>query len=162
MKAAVLKNHAEAVNYLLEKGAKIDVKMAVESHLHIACMHGCLETVLVLAKSKAQTELRDFKKRTPLISAAASHSANDERMVKMCEFLVKRGANIDAVDEKGATALHHAASRYRPKTVAALLRLGADATRKDKKGKTALERARMYHQKNPHYGTEVIKKLESR
>ena len=161
LKAAAFRNHSEAVKYLLENGAKIDVKMTPESPLHVACNHGCVDSVLTMARSKIETELRDFKKRTPLISAADSHTPDDEKAKKMCDYLLSKGAAVNAIDEDGASALHHAAYRNRPLTVAFLLKWGANSKLKDKKGKTALDYARKFKKRNPRKGDEVIKILES-
>jgi uncharacterized protein len=56
-------------------------------------------------------------------------------------LLLERGATIDAVDNRGRTALMIAAELGDAATVEALLKRGADAGKRDKQGKTALDLA---------------------
>jgi ankyrin repeat protein len=56
------------------------------------------------------------------------------------------GIDVDAEDESGATALHHAAANGDPALVRLLLRHGADASHRTGSGLTPLDVARMQGQ----------------
>jgi ankyrin repeat protein len=56
-------------------------------------------------------------------------------------LLIERGAQIDAVDNRGRTALMIAAENGYPAVVEALIRGGADRTRRDNDGKSAFDLA---------------------
>lgn len=77
-------------------------------------------------------------------SAAASNSAE---LVKM---LLRDGANPDAQQQGGFTALHAAAQHSNPEMIQALLDSGADASLRSADGKTAADMA----------GPDVIKLLK--
>jgi uncharacterized protein len=57
------------------------------------------------------------------------------------KLLVERGARLDAVDDRGRTALMTAAERGHPLIVAWLVQEGADASLRDREGKTAADLA---------------------
>eukprot|EP00241_Pyramimonas_parkeae_P022642 CAMPEP_0114324078 /NCGR_PEP_ID=MMETSP0059-20121206/28298_1 /TAXON_ID=36894 /ORGANISM="Pyramimonas parkeae, Strain CCMP726" /LENGTH=210 /DNA_ID=CAMNT_0001452559 /DNA_START=158 /DNA_END=786 /DNA_ORIENTATION=+ len=61
--------------------------------------------------------------------------------MKMMEFLVNSGADVHAVDEKGCTGLHLAASRGHVDAVKALLGKGANVHAVENTGRTALQLA---------------------
>jgi ankyrin repeat protein len=71
---------------------------------------------------------------TPPIVMAAS----DGELAVVKAELKKKGANVDAVDRGGGTALHQAACNHHVHVVAALLHAGADARIADDRGWTAL------------------------
>ena len=62
--------------------------------------------------------------------------------LKPVRELVKKGADVNAVDLNGWTALHHAARGGYSKVVAFLVSEGADLGAKNNRGKTALDLAR--------------------
>lgn len=62
------------------------------------------------------------------------------RQVSVVEVLVRAGADLEATDGSGLTALH-AAARWSPFAFPLLLRLGADPTVRDAEGKTPLDYA---------------------
>jgi ankyrin repeat protein len=71
------------------------------------------------------------------------------------QALLNRGANVNATDHEGKTALMWAAQNGRQDVVPVLLEKGADVNAKDKKGKTALDLARNYQQE--HTGALLLK-----
>lgn len=78
---------------------------------------------------------RDRKMRTPLIRAARQCRED------VAELLLEYGADPDAADEDGMTALHHAAAFCNcPGMIKTLVRAGAGVNRTDSRGKTALVR----------------------
>jgi ankyrin repeat protein len=64
-----------------------------------------------------------------------------EGRLAIIEYLVSKGADVNARDNNGETALHIAA-RYHPRFVELLLRLSADATVRDKQGRLPIDLSR--------------------
>lgn len=77
--------------------------------------------------SFASTDLRRFEREHP---------------ASITRLLLENGADIDAVDQCGDTALHYAIRCGRKKIVRMLLAFGADISIKARNGKTALQMAR--------------------
>ncbi|XP_071944966.1 E3 ubiquitin-protein ligase MIB1-like [Antedon mediterranea] len=101
---ASLKDNVHAVRRILDKCPDIaNYKMDDGGHaaLHIAAINDHTNIVKVLIQQgKADVDVQNAKKRTPL------HLAVEKGMLKMIELLVKNGANVNAQDEEGDTALH--------------------------------------------------------
>jgi uncharacterized protein len=94
---------------------------------------GNLEEVQVLVGKGVDVNLRDQKKRTPLILAAYNGHT------PVVEFLVSNGADINAGDSDKQTALMYASKRAFNETAALLLAKGAEVdTQSKKKGINAL------------------------
>jgi ankyrin repeat protein len=87
---------------------------------------------------------------TPLIAAAARNAPDAVRL------LVRRGADIDACDEQGRTALMIAAWHGHPRSVQALLECGADHSLRSDGGTTALMAASL-----PGEPDRMLQKLNS-
>jgi len=74
----------------------------------------------------------------------ALHAASEKRdNSKVIEILIRAGANVDAVDERGKTALMAAAFGGRFGNVRALIEAGANIRQKSNEGKTAADYALM-------------------
>lgn len=82
---------------------------------------------------------RDRAQRTPLHYAAIDLRATDR--AAGVRSLLEQGADVDAVDEAGMTALHFAARRKDTDVVRVLLEAGAQVNRQDDRGYTALMHA---------------------
>jgi ankyrin repeat protein len=82
---------------------------------------------------------RDRAGRTPLHYAAIDRRSAD-RSAEV-RSLLEQGADVDAVDEEGMTALHFAAMRKDTDVVRVLLEGGAQVNRQDRRGLTALMHA---------------------
>lgn len=94
---------------------------------------GKLEDVQVLVDKGVDVNLRDQKKRTPLILAAYNGHT------PVVDFLVGKGADVNARDSDGQTALMYASKRSFNGTAALLLEKGADVdTQSKKRGINAL------------------------
>lgn len=123
--------NALIASLLLEAGEDPRYGYAAEfTPLGLASSAGHLEVVEVLldsGKPWSPSELVD-----PLAAAAG------EGHPRTARALVEAGAELDALDRRGTTALIAAARRGRPETVRVLLELGAKVDRRDRDGRTAL------------------------
>ena len=101
---------------------------------------GCLGLYLERAKRDQKTEdhleCTNRREQTPLIAAAEWGQRGSVKL------LLERGANADAKDQLGDTALHLAASRGDLEMINTLLdNPGTDPNQKDERGATAFTRA---------------------
>lgn len=130
----------------------------------IKAKHASINLALVTEKKAAKEQLRNMKFNTIFEAAAAGHSGQmqwflvtNPELIKgvteegytilitvarggfwlVCDMLIRRGADIDAVDPMGWTACMHAASCNHLTTVSYLLAAGADPHIKSKAGLTA-------------------------
>lgn len=93
--------------------------------LHMSAARGDLPCVLALLELGAKVDARDDKDQTPLFGATAT----------VMETLVRHGANINAVDNTGATPLLYTVTLGRSPAVQELLKLGANTNIKDAGGR---------------------------
>ncbi|KAF4912607.1 Ankyrin-3 [Colletotrichum fructicola] len=100
---------------------------------HSAARTGSVETVgVVLDKlyDESLIDAADSKGMTPLLLAASLGHA------EVCEFLIRRGADLTATDESGHSALHHAAIKNLDTIVNPLIAAGAALNGEDKQRRT--------------------------
>ncbi len=109
---------AEVVRLLLEKGA--DPKLATRSGINSVMAAAGLGT-------KEEDTVGRFKTQADIIAS-----------IDPC---LKAGADVNAVDSRGQTALHGAAAKGYDQVVKYLAEHGANLSLKDKQGKTALDAA---------------------
>lgn len=147
--------NSECVALLLAKGADAKVK----NHrgftpLHLAARTSNLDCVeLLLRDGNADPNSEDFDHRTPLHAAISkSDSAFD-----IIEALISWGANVNAKDLYGFTALHLAALDGLAHCVELLIYHGSDVTTKSRKGTTALN---VINRKTPASLAIVSQKLD--
>jgi ankyrin repeat protein len=100
--------------------------------LHVTARAGLDEPVLQLLLAKG-LKLTDANAAGQLPLHVAS--------LKSLDLLVRAGAEVDAVDALGRTALHSAAAERRADLVAELVRLGASVFKADAQGRTPLHLA---------------------
>jgi hypothetical protein len=138
-RAAMEPNNAPIIRLLVERGANVDVKNTKreETALHIAVMAGVtnnnnqnMSNIRALVDiGKAKVNVRDVKGNTPLHDAVWWN----ERAV---QFLVDRGAHVNAKNDRGRTALHIAVVLGKTKLVRVLLEHGAIPFIQDRDGRT--------------------------
>ncbi len=112
---------AGLVNFLIDKGAKVEVQEAhFKTPLHIAAMSNRKAIVEALLKRGAALETRDDYGRTALILCA-----RERGQAVTGRVLIEAGADVNAADKFGSTALELAAWRGKSELVALLLEIGA-------------------------------------
>ncbi len=115
------------VKFLLEQGA--DPNYA----LWATAWHDDLPMIRLLVKHGAIVDDRSVPDGTPFIGTVCNHFASAEQLLKL-------GADVDAVDKKGRTALHLFLERDVEKPQFwALLKYNPRGDIKDAKGRTAIE-----------------------
>ncbi|XP_065528614.1 CARD- and ANK-domain containing inflammasome adapter protein-like [Lathamus discolor] len=147
---AAANGHATVMEYLISKGAKVDVKdKNGRTPLHRAAEKGHGDAVKVLLQSGAYLYSLDMKSKTPLhLTAQNNHShivkilveeearsyRNQHNFLHMAalkdesslaKMLLKAGASVDGKDEKGQPPLSHAVSHRSENTAKVLLEAGA-------------------------------------
>ncbi len=160
-----------AVILLLNMEANITAQdNSGETVLHLAARHINQDLVELLLEKGADMTIRDYSGATALHSAAQGQKGRAEMLLEseadisplrlevkrwnreVVELLLRKGADIEAKDYSGATALHLAAAKGDIGSAELLLTHGADITAQTKSGATALHLA-------AESGCEVIVKL---
>lgn len=131
--------HKQSVDLMLQYNALVDGYtrgISPKTPLLIAAEHGHKDIAETLLAKGANPLKTDAQGRSPLHLAA--HNGNDA-LVKL--LLEQPGVNVNAVDDFGRTALHHACLREKDDAAKALLAAGAQADLYDKNGFTPLQLA---------------------
>ncbi|KAL4922999.1 ankyrin repeat domain-containing protein [Aspergillus undulatus] len=139
MIASSLKN-AEGdpiLDLLLRKGADVNVKSVTgQNALHFATSKANLSTVRTLLSNKCSARVKDKRGQLPLHRAAAIGST------PIIQVLLKEGRSpVNATDDDGLTALHHAISEGHGDAAVTLLKAGAEADKEDRVGRLAIDLA---------------------
>ena len=128
---ACFRGHTALVLFLLDKGAKINLKDKNEHSPLFSAVRGCsaystfnhpescMDVVKILLRDNADIEATDMLDFTPLM-----YAAQDENLA-MVLFLLRSGANINARTQFGTTALTLAQKKANLELVRALKDLGA-------------------------------------
>ncbi|XP_078418036.1 CARD- and ANK-domain containing inflammasome adapter protein [Cetorhinus maximus] len=147
---AAAHGHVAIIEYLLNKGAKIEVRdNKGQSPLHRAAVEGHLGAAKKLFQAGAHIYALDKESKSPLhLAAENSHFSMVKLMLKeegnnrkrkksflhmaalrdeskLAQIIVKYGAAVDTKDEKNRTPLFHAISQGHFNTVKVLLEAGA-------------------------------------
>ncbi|XP_064004342.1 CARD- and ANK-domain containing inflammasome adapter protein-like [Pogoniulus pusillus] len=147
---AALNGHLKILEYLISKGAKIDMKdKKGRTALHRAAEEGHGDAVKALLRCGAYMYSVDTKGKTPLHLAAQSGHSHILKMLlkeearsyknqhnflhlvalkdesRLAKMLLRAGACVDGRDERGQTALGYAVSQGSENTAKVLLEAGA-------------------------------------
>jgi ankyrin repeat protein len=110
------------------------------------------ERVVALVSMEANPNCRFRNYETPLMHVARSTAISQEQAVRIIELLVKRGAQLEAVEENGRTVLQTTLLSH----VGLFLRLGANINHADDDGNTILITAVRDHRNNKE---SIVKRL---
>ncbi|OOQ90467.1 putative proteasome regulatory particle subunit (Nas6) [Penicillium brasilianum] len=128
MVAASLKDAEgdKIIDLLLRKDA--------DNALHFASSKSNISTVRSLLAHKCSARVKDIRGQLPLHRAAAVGS------VPIIKMLLEEGKSpVNATDNDGLTALHHAISEGHGDAAILLLKSGAEAEKRDGDGRLAIE-----------------------
>jgi ankyrin repeat protein len=132
------------VKFLVEE-KKFDINqkdMHGNTPLHIAIQFNKPQIINYLIDHGANINEVDNQIQTPLhcliYSAIKNHTNAIEELLKIADLFLQKGANLDAQDINGNTALHIAVTSQQPDIVNYLLTKNADVTIRNKLGQTPL------------------------
>ena len=130
--------YGQIVKLLLAKGAKVDPReSSCYTPLQLAAEYSCASAMEVLIKAGAEVSVKvpyvenmiggHPKGTTALHLAVGQLSGEDtDESRQTVDLLIRAGAAVNAADEHGSTALHHASYRARPGSIKLLIAAGAD------------------------------------
>jgi len=124
----------EAVQFLIERGANIDARAANGwTALTLAAARGFDEIAAVLLQRGADPNVADIYGWTPLMRAVQQNRPAVVRALMRSDRV-----NLDAQNENGRTALHHAALEGLTDIAGMLIARGANAALQDRSGNTSV------------------------
>ncbi|XP_071118922.1 uncharacterized protein [Haliotis cracherodii] len=127
-KAELLLQHGCGINEISEEGF---------TPLLCTAQKGTFDSLKLLVDNQGDVSVKDNQGQTAL--HLLPHYSIDE--AKKISYLLKAGADINAVDDKGATPLHVAAAEGCLASVEPLIKYKADISSRDTDGLTVLHRA---------------------
>ncbi|XP_052892549.1 transient receptor potential cation channel subfamily A member 1 [Anopheles moucheti] len=136
--SAVHGGDIKAVELCLKSGAKISTQQHdLSTPVHLAAAQGAIEIVKLMFRmqpleKRISLNCTDIQKMTPLHCAAMFDHP------EIVEYLVKEGADINAMDKEKRSPLLLSSSRAGWRTVMTLIRLGANISLKDVNSRNVL------------------------
>jgi hypothetical protein len=148
---AAYDENLDEIKALLTKGIRINVKEkgTGESALHAAIGTGNIEITQYLLTHGAKANIRDAKRRTPLMML------DEDATPELVNLLMRFGAKATLIDKEKNTVLHHYAEYGKGEIIQSLITNGASLDAVNYKKQTAL----MIAAENGN--TEVVKTLLS-
>lgn len=129
--------------YLINKGANIYATNSFGmTPLHNAVRSGRIEVIRLLLEKGVSPNIGENPIEAPL-HTIARHAIvikplRVKNSIEVAQFLLSKGANINALNKYGNTPLHEAAYYGHYQYIKFLIESGADITIKNKKGETVL------------------------
>lgn len=143
---AAMRGHAAVVKALIDDGADINARdVEGNTALHRAVAGNKVAVVEVILKASslnietARSMIRGSVNLSWSMKSSFLRFAAQQGDIEMVEALIKHGAEIDAIDAEGNTALHYSAMRGNAAVVKALIDDGADVNARDVEGRTVLQ-----------------------
>jgi len=134
------KEQAKLVEYLLDQGADANQKWQNgngmghgDSPIYTATYNGFIPVMEILLNHSADIEIPNERGRTPIM-----HINRVSKNIAALSLLIARGANINATDKDGYTALAHATQDGEIPAMKLLLNSGADTEIADNMGQTPI------------------------
>lgn len=134
---AISKSKADIIDYLLKKGADVNLEGLGGTALHVAVNSDSAKIIPELMRKGADLKATDNNRETPL------HKVKEN--VKIAKYLLKKGAEIDAKGKQGYTPLMR--QMYwsgRTEMIEVLLGHGADINTENNDGETLVHQALKY------------------
>ncbi|KAG0530178.1 hypothetical protein BDA96_05G163000 [Sorghum bicolor] len=131
---AALNNYPHVALYIIEHGGDVNATdHARQTAMHWAAVRGSTSVADVLMEHGARVEVADVN------GYRAVHVASQYGQTSFLHHIIsKYGADFDALDNDGRSALHWAAYKGNADTIRLLLFMDANQVRQDKNGCTAL------------------------
>jgi len=133
-------------DFLTTQGANLEAKnnKGETPLLYIVNLWGSLDSIKKLIDSGAKIDAQNYIGETALHYIVSQWNDNDERCKKIADLLIKKGLDINSVDNKGDTPLHTIARRFseQKEAINFLVKKGANPNIKNYDGKTPLELAK--------------------
>jgi ankyrin repeat protein len=126
-------NNLEAINFLIQSGAKLNTRSKNgETPLHCALDCCSLEVTQLLIQNGADVNIRDASSKTVL------HYACQNRRRDLLQLLIENNADLNVADGSGQAAIHYVCLKGSSDTLNLLIRNGANVNLTDKTDKTPL------------------------
>ncbi len=138
----VYNNNLDSVILLLKQGANPNANDTMQDVTALMYAVGAnnLKAVKILVNAGANINYKPYYNTPPFIQSVI------DRDTSIIYFMLKNKANVNQVDDYGATALHYAAGLGYYKIVKLLLKNGANVNKKSKDGNTPLDLATITNQ----------------
>jgi ankyrin repeat protein len=145
---SAIRGSLETVEMLIEHGADVNAVAHFNwTAMMVAAAKGHDEVIGLLLEHGANADVADIYGWTPLMRAV-----HENRFAAVSLFLRSREVDLEAADDSGATALHHAARQGHVEIAQLLVDNGAELDAENVQGFTPLAMARQqHHPKMVHY-----------